>query len=1028
VTTGPSIRVSADVAGVEKELDKLRAKTEKIGAVLSSGEVGIDTRDAKADLEELEASAKSLIKLLDRAKESGDDLTGVDFDSVTESLGKAAKAAGALDQILDAVGQSSGMSATVRNAKLAADHIQRAARAQEILSREGIKLSRNQADSAKQQFDRWRQSGARGTTRIKNTEFDDWLSGGWRNYSMDEGEARRHRADVLRSVGVETPKNKQEKEAAREKRDRMLSTAASAAGGAIAGTMSGGGLGLGSIAGGALGMIPGAGMFLGPIAGAIGGMLDRGMERAGQEGGDLTDLRHSVGATTIDFEMLRGSVRHFNEGLGITYNEAAKLARSFAHTATNAEGMNIGREVGSAVGYGRGYGISPEASVQFFANMRQYGVTNGDRDGKRLALQIAESVQRGGTSAKMDEVLSAIQGFVQTSTRASLSHSNAESYASFMASLTGLSMPGMRGDPANAANVMNKADAAMRQGGMFGEASHNLSLGAYQNLFGNEFNAIDAKLINEQGAFNDLGKSFDNMISMAEDRGDSAEAERYRRMKPQGKGRTALSVNMDFVERQFGHLGTTGFAEAGANHFGMGLNEFTALYKGYKSDKGLGGLESTLRASGIDINTLNPKQISSLAELSTADGTGLRNQASKLLKQSGSEALSRPEADKLRDAMSGSDPDALRRVVMEMTAKHGSMDQGERMRQQQADMNNAMQKLATELIPLTMMIKDGILALVTQIAPNSQFAIEQNAATSRQRKAEDDAQKSISAFDHNIKLLNAAKANETDPDKIKELDKQIESLQGQRNAAVDRAKSVSGIDSTRRYNDWAGGLRGTDTSAPGADAAGTAESNAKAVKPRKGMRLNPDELAYLAETDKLLKAAPGTSAAQIQVESGNDPEAVSPRGAWGLGQIMPRERAEMERRMGRKIVTRMDMLEAHRLMMQENMGKFGNVKDAQRAYNGGWDRNRWSNAETMNYAESIESTRRESAAANYGLGLTDEGKLPPGAAPGLKNGGSAQRHDIRIDNRVTVQDQNGNEKGGSVVQTQVGAPVPAGAT
>lgn len=1016
--TGPTIRVSADVAGVEKELDKLRAKTEKIGAVLSSGEVGIDTRGARADLEELEASAKSLIKLLDRAKESGDDLTGVDFDSVTESLGKAAKAAGALDQILDAVGQSSGMSATVRNAKLAADHIQRAARAQEILSREGIKLSRNQADSAKQQFDRWRQSGARGTTRIKNTEFDDWLSGGWRNYSMDEGEARRHRADVLRSVGVETPKNQQEKEAAREKRNRMLSTAASAAGGAIAGTMSGGGLGLGSIAGGAAGMIPGAGMFLGPIAGAIGGMLDRGMERAGQEGGDLTDLRHSVGATTIDFEMLRGSVRHFNEGLGITYNEAAKLARSFAHTATNAEGMNIGREVGSAVGYGRGYGISPEASVQFFANMRQYGVTNGDRDGKRLALQIAESVQRGGTSAKMDEVLSAIQGFVQTSTRASLSNSNAESYASFMASLTGLSMPGMRGDPANAANIMNKADAAMRQGGMFGEASHNLSLGAYQNLFGNEFNAIDAKLINEQGAFNDLSKSFDNMISMAEDRGDSAEADRYRRMKPQGKGRTALSVNMDFVERQFGHLGTTGFAEAGANHFGMGLNEFTALYKGYKSDKGLGGLESTLRTSGIDINTLNPKQISALAQLSTADNTGISNQANKLLGLNGSEALSRPEADKLRGAMAGNDPDALRRVVMEMTAKHGSMDQGERMRQQQTDMNNAMQKLATELIPLTMTMKDGVLALVSKIAPESPLAAQaknEKSAVENYRFSKV-GRKGLAG--EMIDDPNSADMQKLRADSIAELRRAKEngmlSSEGQRILEAEDAASAS-ANSERTP-----GTQQPSTPAP--------TNRGIARKARKGMKLTPEELSYLSETDKLLKIPQGTSAAQIQVESGNDPEAVSPRGAWGLGQIMPRERAEMERRMGRKIVTRMDMLEAHRLMMQENMGKFGNAKDAQRAYNGGWDRNKWVNPETAKYAESIEATRRDSAAANYGLTLTDDGKLPPGAAPGLKGGGSAQRHDIRIDNRVTVQDQNGNEKGNSVVQTQVGAPVPAGAS
>lgn len=1016
MTTGPSIRVSADVAGVEKELDKLRAKTEKIGAVLASGEVGIDTRDAKADLAELEESAQRLIKLLDRAKGSGDGLSGVDFDSVSDSLAKAAKAAGALDQILDAVGQSSGMSATVRNAKLAADHIQRAARAQEVLSREGIKLSRSQADSAKQQFDRWRQSGARGTTRIKNTEFDDWLSGGWRGYSMDEKEAQRHRTEVLRSVGIDAPATPKEKEDAKSKRNRMLTTAASAAGGAIAGTMSGGGLGLGSLAGGALGMIPGAGMFLGPIGGALGGLMDRGIERAGQEGADLTDLRHAVGAATVDFNALRDSVRYFTEGLGVTYNESAKLARAFAHTATNADAMNIGRDVGSAIGYGRGYGISPESSVQFFANMRQYSVTGNERDGKRLALQIAEAVQRGGTSAKMDEVLSSIQGFVQNSTRASLTQSNAEAYASFMASLNGLAMPGMRGDPAGAANVMNKADMAMRQGGMFGPASHNLSLGAYQNLFGREFNAIDAKLINEQGAFNDIGKSFDNMIGMAEDRGDTAEAERLRRMKPMGKGKTALSVNMDFVEKQFGHLGTTGFAEAGANHFGMGLNEFTALYKGYKNDKNLGGLESTLKASGIDINTLNPKQISALAELSTADNAGIRNQASKLMGLKGADALSNPESDKLKKAMSGDDPDALRRMVLNLTATHASRDQGEIMRQQTADMSNAMQKLATELIPLTTAIKDGVLALVEDAAPNSPLVA--------QAKAEREAVDEYKFTKNGRKGLMGGLVEDPNSEDMKS--RNAAAIEELRKAKANGMLSAEGkriLDQVDATQIPAGG-----TSSASEPTGGSPAVAGKAVKPRKGMRLTPEELAYLGDTDKLLGAPKGTSAAQIQVESGNDPEAVSPRGAWGLGQIMPKERAEMERRMGRKIETRMDMLEAHRLMMQENMGQFGNVKDAQRAYNGGWNRRKWSNSETASYAESIEATRRANTAANYGLVLPEEGKLPAGVAPGVGGANGTQRHDIRIDNRVTVQDRNGNEKGGSVVQTQVGAPVPAGST
>lgn len=1016
---GPSIRVSADVSGVEKELDKLRAKTEKIGAVLASGEVGLDAREAKADLAELEASAQNLIKLLDRAKESGNGLTGVDFDTVTASLGKAAKAAGALDQILDAVGQSSGMSSTVRNAKMAADHIQRAARAQEIMSRDGIKLSRAQADSAKRQFDHWRQSGARGTSRIKNVEFDDWLSGGWRSYSMDEGEAKRHRSEVLHAVGVETPKSKDEKEAAKDKRNRMLATAASAAGGAVAGTMSGGGLGLGSLMGGAVGMIPGAGMFLGPIAGAIGGLLDRGMERAGQEGGDLTDLRHSVGSTTLDFDKLRDSVRHFNEGLGVTYNEAAKLARSFAHTATNAEGLSIGREVGSAVGYGRGYGISPEASVQFFANMRQYGVTNGDRDGKRLALQIAEAVQRGGTSAKMDEVLSSIQGYVQTQSRQSMTQANADSYASFMASLTGLSMPGMRGDPLSAASAMSSADMAMRQGGAFGEASKNFTLGMYQRMLPG-FSALDMNYMNEQGAFGSVEKAFGSGSAadeMAKAMGPEGEAKRrqYAEWSRIGGNRSVISMQMEALRQR--SSGVEDFTQNIMSHFGVTAGQASALYNAYQRDSGLGGLESTLRGSGVDISRLNTKQIAALAELSTADGAGINNQANKLLGLKGSEALSRPEADKLRGAMSGSDPDALRRVVMEMTAKHDGMDQGEKMRQQQADMSNAMQKLATELIPLTMTIKDGIIALVSKLAPDSPLATQAKTEKSAVDNYNFSKKGRRGAFGEVIDDPNSADMKAMRESAIAELRKAQEngslSSEGRRILdAEDAAASASA---------------GSSGSAPSAPAPQW-PPGVTPRKARKGMKLTPEELSYLSETDRMIGAQSGSSAAQIQVESGNDPEAVSPRGAWGLGQIMPKERAEMERRMGRKIVSRMDMLEAHRLMMIENKGKFGNVKDAQRAYNGGWDRNKWSNGETAVYAESIEATRRKTAAENYGLTLAEDGKLPPGTDTGMTGTNAAQRHDIRIDNRVTVQDQHGNEKGNSVVQTNVGAPVPAGAS
>ena len=61
--------------------------------------------------------------------------------------------------------------------------------------------------------------------------------------------------------------------------------------------------------------------------------------------------------------------------------------------------------------------------------------------------------------------------------------------------------------------------------------------------------------------------------------------------------------------------------------------------------------------------------------------------------------------------------------------------------------------------------------------------------------------------------------------------------------------------------------------------------------------------------------------------------------------------------MGRKIATRADQLEAHRLMMQENLGQFKTNEKAQKAYNGGWTEEKWGNKETSEYPDKIAASR-----------------------------------------------------------------------
>lgn len=168
MSNGIRIGIEADARGVRAELDKVDAAAKRINDTLSSGTVGIDIAQAKRDLAQLEEAAKAVAERLSEASGAEVDLVG---KSAAASLQQAAQAAAELEQVLDPIGQSTGASRVVRNAKEQADHLHRAARAHEVLSREGIKLSRAQVKSAKASFDGWCRSGARGIAERRNLQL-----------------------------------------------------------------------------------------------------------------------------------------------------------------------------------------------------------------------------------------------------------------------------------------------------------------------------------------------------------------------------------------------------------------------------------------------------------------------------------------------------------------------------------------------------------------------------------------------------------------------------------------------------------------------------------------------------------------------------------------------------------------------------------------------------------------------------------------------------------------------------------------
>jgi hypothetical protein len=143
--------------------------------------------------------------------------------------------------------------------------------------------------------------------------------------------------------------------------------------------------------------------------------------------------------------------------------------------------------------------------------------------------------------------------------------------------------------------------------------------------------------------------------------------------------------------------------------------------------------------------------------------------------------------------------------------------------------------------------------------------------------------------------------------------------------------------------------------------------------------------AKFAEQDKRLGLPAGKTRAQFTVESGMKPDAVSPAGARGWAQIMPNTQATLEKRAGRKFdpANLDDALAMHEMVMRENIQRFGNVEDALKAYNGGWNKAKWDNPETSAYVPKIKAAMNKKSMpweAEYEPITTPASSAAPGPA------------------------------------------------
>jgi hypothetical protein len=129
---------------------------------------------------------------------------------------------------------------------------------------------------------------------------------------------------------------------------------------------------------------------------------------------------------------------------------------------------------------------------------------------------------------------------------------------------------------------------------------------------------------------------------------------------------------------------------------------------------------------------------------------------------------------------------------------------------------------------------------------------------------------------------------------------------------------------------------------------------------------NLDRETQLTEAGRIAGVEPSVFDGIWRTESGRGAAMLSPAGAEGHFGLMPKTRATMEQRFGAPIdpynFGQSLFTAAH--LMRENLGRFRNLPDALRAYNGGWDPKRWANPETATYAGKVLGTDEEEGAAD----------------------------------------------------------------
>lgn len=735
------------------------------------------------------------------------------------------------------------------------------------------------------------------------------------------------------------------------------------------------------------------------IGKAIGGIVSK-IGDAQNDAIGYDTLKRTLGDVNVSFRALRDGMHATSDAIDVTYPQVLKLGTEFAHISgiSGELSKTLAEEVRVGGGFGRSFGIDPGQSNAFFAQMRQFQVTNTEGDSRRLALYIGEAVAKSGAFAKADEMLQAIASYTSQQTRLGLTTANVGDYSSLLAGLVGSHTPGL--DPLGAANILSRVNSAFTTGGGAGEAGQNfmyMSLGKPLGL-----DPIQATMLREQGAFGTGSATFGQGSLYAQF------AQKYGLSTPgtaAGSSETNLQLAMRRMQSVYAGKPEL-MLSAMSNLFGVNISQAMALAT--IGPEKLGGLQQALAANNVDLTKMSSTGISALAQIYSGNRDTLKDQARTLFPR-----LSAGEAKELDETASGGDTEKLRGELVKLTAKYGQEEtEGSQTRKTIQDLDKDMMDAASKMIGPLNTMRDTLLYAFGNRGSMTAADIHKRVVDAQRKEVNDRADERISKARSQYTLLAGGLGEAAQsPEGLQQLKDAYDNMQSETAAAnKERAEGLKQIDTENGI----GSATGSATSGNGLPIPSSLSGTPGGGSPGSG-NLNPNLMKSLSETDRMLGLPAGTSAAQIMQESGFNPNAVSPKGAMGLAQVMPETLTALEKKFGRKLnpYDPQDAVLIHRELMRENMARFGNVDNALRAYNASWDEGKWNNSETINYVNSIDKNR-----LTYGTPLPDGGRAP---------GSSVLAQQININGTFTLNNPNGQPAAAPVTMTkQVGAPMAFG--